>query len=53
MPQIGKVVVINEATVKVQWLKGEYDEQFRFGKVDEVKLSLRNSQKEQQWEESI
>jgi len=24
--QIGKVVVIYEAAVKVQWLEGEYDE---------------------------
>jgi len=32
VPQIGKVVAINEATVKVQWLEGEYDEEFKFWK---------------------
>ena len=32
LPQIGKVVAVSDATIKVEWLEGDYEEEFKFWK---------------------
>jgi len=32
LPQIGKVITVKDATLKVEWLEGEYTEEFKFWK---------------------